>query len=322
MIHPLERPAALGTQLRQLAENITMEATGIYELYGVGLKPKWFAVYEYLLLKGASGIMEIAAGTEQSHPAVIRTVKEMLAAGLVESGHDPADLRRTVIQLSASGVSMAPAMEEALGDVEIAIQGLARETRHNLWMSLAEWKGALAAVPLLTRVRQVRRSRLLGNTRIIPFEERHRRAFYDLNAQWIELYWKLEDADKEALEHPEHILQAGGKIYVAERDGEVLGVCALCRLNGAAYTHELAKLAVSPKAHGLGLGRLLCEAVIHGARQQGCRALFLESNTRLESAIALYRRLGFRPLTDARFHYERGNIQMELLLEDHPSTES
>lgn len=322
MIHPLERSAALGTQLRQLAENITMEATGIYDLYGVGLKPKWFAVYEYLLHKGASGVMEIAAGTGQSHPAVIRTVKEMQNAGLVESGQDAVDRRRTIIQLSATGLSMAAAVEEAVGDVEAAVQGLVHETRHNLWLALAEWKEALESVPLLTRVRHARGARLRGKVRIIPFEERHRRAFYVLNAQWIEQYWKLEAADKEALEHPEHILQAGGQIFVAERDGEVLGVCALCRLDGEAYTHELAKLAVSPKARGLGLGRLLCEAVVKCARQQGCRALFLESNTRLEAAIALYRRLGFRPLADARCHYERGNIQMELLLEDYPSTEA
>lgn len=40
--------------------------------------------------------------------------------------------------------------------------------------------------------------------------------------------------------------------------------------------------------------------------------IFIESNTRLKSAIPIYRKLGFKELPGYYTTYERGDIQMEL----------
>jgi len=75
-------------------------------------------------------------------------------------------------------------------------------------------------------------------------------------------------------------------------------------------------MAVTENARGKNIGRLLGEAVINKARQIGAKKIYLESNTVLEPAINLYRKLGFRKVTGPPSPYTRCNIQMELLLKN------
>ena len=51
------------------------------------------------------------------------------------------------------------------------------------------------------------------------------------------------------------------------------------------------------------------------ARELGASRVFLESNTILEPAINLYRKLGFTPVQDEASPYDRCNIQMEIWLD-------
>jgi GNAT superfamily N-acetyltransferase len=90
-----------------------------------------------------------------------------------------------------------------------------------------------------------------------------------------------------------------------------VGTCALIRMDDSTY--ELAKMAVSPTAHGLGIGERLGRAAITKAKALGASRLYLESNTKLVPAINLYHKLGFqKTVAGAPSPYERCNIQMEL----------
>ncbi|RYY66303.1 MAG: GNAT family N-acetyltransferase, partial [Chitinophagaceae bacterium] len=118
-------------------------------------------------------------------------------------------------------------------------------------------------------------------------------AFRTLNEEWISRYFRMEEEDYKALEHPqEKILDRGGAIVVALLRNEPVGVCALVRHPDGSW--ELAKMAVSPRAQGLGIGRLLGERILAIARERGAETVFLESNTILAPAMALYPKLGFR----------------------------
>jgi len=50
------------------------------------------------------------------------------------------------------------------------------------------------------------------------------------------------------------------------------------------------------------------------AKEAGADKLYLESNTLLTPAIALYHKLGFKKITGKPSPYERSNIHMELTL--------
>jgi GNAT superfamily N-acetyltransferase len=148
---------------------------------------------------------------------------------------------------------------------------------------------------------------------VVDFESRHRDAFRMLNEAWITKYFSLEPSDLEMLDAPEdRIVAKGGAILVAVRGDEVLGVCALLAKGDATY--ELAKMAVADEAQGQGIGTLLGRIAIAKARSLGASRVILESNTRLEPAMALYAKLGFKKIDGGPSPYCRCNIQMELTL--------
>ena len=117
------------------------------------------------------------------------------------------------------------------------------------------------------------------NIRIEPYSLKYRDAFFKLNEEWITNYFQMEKPDRDALKKPqEYILEKGGFIFVATIDDEPMGVCALIKRD-ALNCYELAKMAVSPKAQGKGIGFLLGQAAIDKATALKAERIFLESNT-------------------------------------------
>ena len=94
-------------------------------------------------------------------------------------------------------------------------------------------------------------------------------------------------------------------------DSEVAGTVALKKVQPGVF--EFTKMAVDEKYRGLKIGLLLAQKAIEKARTKGAEKIILYSNTKLEPAIALYRKIGFQevPLDGP---YKRSNIKMEYLL--------
>lgn len=150
---------------------------------------------------------------------------------------------------------------------------------------------------------------------IVPYKKQYRYTFKSLNQWWIEKYFTMEEMDYKALDNPkEYILDKGGHILFALLNKEPLGVCALIPTSLQEYDYELAKMGVSLSAQGKGIGLLLGEAIIEKAKTCGAKKIHLESNTILEPAIHLYRKLGFKEVSGLPSPYSRCNIQMELTL--------
>lgn len=150
---------------------------------------------------------------------------------------------------------------------------------------------------------------------IVPFRPELREAFERLNLRWLEAHSLLEPVDLDFLRDPEgHVLANGGQVLFALRAAEVVGTCAVLRLSPS--TVELAKLAVSPEAQGIGLGRRLCEEALAFARERGAAEVVLTSNSALVAAIRLYESLGFRhePLPPG-VRYASADVYMVLRLE-------
>ena len=139
-------------------------------------------------------------------------------------------------------------------------------------------------------------------------------AFRQLNEEWISRYFAMEAKDEEALNHPRRkILDHGGRIFSAVREGATVGCCALLAMAPGEY--EVAKMAVAESARGGGIGRRLLACVIAEARASGATRLYLETNHQLTPAIRLYESLGFRHLPPERVvpsPYARADVYMEL----------
>ncbi|WP_133272554.1 GNAT family N-acetyltransferase [Hymenobacter radiodurans] len=149
---------------------------------------------------------------------------------------------------------------------------------------------------------------------LLHYESKHQADFKRLNTEWIEQYFHLEPADLCVLDNPEeYVLQRGGHIFLASYGGQIVGTCALYKIDDTSF--ELGKMAVTAALQGRGIGRKLAEAAIAKARALGARRLYLESNTKLAPALHLYRELGFRPtISGLPSPYERSDIQLELFL--------
>ena len=304
---------AIGSRLRLLTDTITADALDIYKLYNVKLQPKWFPVF-HTLTQGNFTITEIAQQIGHSHPSVSKIVAEMANAGLITEKKDK-DGRKNLVSLSKKGRELSEKIKDQYIDVTNAVEAISKEARHDLWKAIEEWEFLLNRKSLFQYVREQRKQRESQKVKIVPYKQKYADAFKKLNEEWINRYFKMEQADLKSLDHPkEYVLDKGGEIFVALYDDEPVGVCALVKMDDPEFDFELAKMAVSPKAQGKSIGWLLGQAIIDKARSLGGKKLYIESNTSLKAAINLYYKLGFTKIAGRATPYERCNIQMELEL--------
>ncbi|WP_289661008.1 bifunctional helix-turn-helix transcriptional regulator/GNAT family N-acetyltransferase [Flavobacterium panacagri] len=307
--------AALGSRLRLMTAAITDDASKIYELYGVDFVPKWFPVFYVLTEERELTITEIANEIGHSQPSVSKIIQEMTNAGIVEESLKTDDKRRNNVVLTAKGLSLSKTIQQQLEDIDVAIDGLISESKHNLWAALEEWEHLLGQKSMFKRVSDQKKLRESKDVEIVEYEPKYKEAFRALNVEWISKYFEMEESDYKALDNPEeYILKKGGKILVALYENEPVGVCALIKMENSEYDFEMAKMAVSPKAQGKSIGWLLGKAIADKAKELGAKKIYLESNTILKPAINLYYKLGFEKVFGLETPYKRCNIQMELVL--------
>ncbi|TCK69188.1 acetyltransferase (GNAT) family protein [Winogradskyella wandonensis] len=149
---------------------------------------------------------------------------------------------------------------------------------------------------------------------IINYHPKYAKFFYDYNIEWLQTFFYVEPYDEEVLSKPEkYIINKGGHIFFAKQGETVYGTVALMPTNEKGI-FELTKMAVLKNARGKKIGQRLLQHCIDFAKTQGLEALMLYSNTKLENAIYLYRKYGFKELELEKDNpYERANIKMLLL---------
>ena len=145
---------------------------------------------------------------------------------------------------------------------------------------------------------------------IVDFRPDHAAAWARLNTAWLaEGGFPIEAKDRRSIDDPNGVFLAdGGRIFIVERDGEAIGCCALIRLDDG---FEVSKMTVTPAARGLGLARQLLQACEAAAREAGAGRLYLETNSALTPAIALYESFGFIHLPARPTPYARADVFME-----------
>ena len=149
---------------------------------------------------------------------------------------------------------------------------------------------------------------------IVDFRPELAGAFRALNEAWITTLFALEPKDEVVLGDPEgQVIARGGRVLFVLEDGEPVGCCALMALPDGGF--ELAKMAVTDAHKRRGLGRALMAAAVERARTAGAPRLYLETNSGLAPALALYRSFGFREIQpETPSPYARADVIMELRL--------
>jgi putative acetyltransferase len=145
---------------------------------------------------------------------------------------------------------------------------------------------------------------------IIPYDSQYYSFFRELNIQWLEQYGLLEDHDIMVLNDPQAtILDKGGAIYLAIADKKIVGSSVLIKAGDDHF--ELAKMAVSESYRGKGISKLLIEKCIDTAMERGAKKISLFSNHQLTTAIALYRKYGFKDVVVEDSPFQTADVKME-----------
>lgn len=148
---------------------------------------------------------------------------------------------------------------------------------------------------------------------IIDFDATYEKRFYDLNIEWLKTFFYVEPFDEEVLSKPDtYIINKGGFIFFAIKDKNVIGTVALMPTEESGIL-ELTKMAVLPEERGQKIGQQLLQHCIDFGKAQNLKGLLLYSNTKLENAIYLYKKYGFKELElETNSPYKRSDIKMLL----------
>jgi N-acetylglutamate synthase-like GNAT family acetyltransferase len=143
----------------------------------------------------------------------------------------------------------------------------------------------------------------------------HTSEFYNLNIEWLETYFYVEDHDKKVLNNPKkYIIDKGGVILFVLLDNAVIGTVALMP-TPSKDIYELTKMAIKPNLRGKKIGQKLMTKVLKIAKVKKINKLILYSNSKLINAIHLYKKFNFKEIdVDKYSPYERANIKMELII--------
>ena len=146
---------------------------------------------------------------------------------------------------------------------------------------------------------------------IINFQDYFEKDFYDLNIEWLEYFFQVEEYDYKVLSNSKkYIINKGGKIFFAESAGNIIGTVALMPTKNK-LVFELTKMAVKPEYRNKGIGKKLLKKCIDYSKSNSYSSIILYSNKKLNNAIHLYRNFGFKEIKmEKKSPYLRANIKM------------
>lgn len=154
---------------------------------------------------------------------------------------------------------------------------------------------------------------MIAEIEIIEYQDRYKNNLYELTIEWLEKDFIIVPEDMEFLNNPKGaVIDKGGHIFFAKSGDEIIGTISLIRKSDKIY--ELAKLAVTEKAKGMGAGKKLMDKCIEIAVEKKIDKLILYTNTKLIPAIQLYLKYGFKEMKPQKNKYAESDLYMELCM--------
>lgn len=301
----------LGTRLKRLSDSLYEQIDHVYQQQEIDLSARVTSLLFLLHEEPQASITELADSLGISHPAVNQMSKKLVAQGYISTAPDPNDERRRLLKLSAEGQQLVSQLQPIWHSMAQHLDDMLSSSKHNLLSAITHLEKQNQQKGLSERISTSLTQNLAEKIEIIPYSDKYKQDFKRLNTEWLEKYFYVEEIDDKVLSNPDtYILDKDGEILFAKLDQEIVGTVALM-LDDQGNV-ELTKMAVTETYQGLKIGKKLLEAAIKRYKESGRPKLFLESNSRLKPAIALYEKFGFKhkPKLDGS-HYQRADVYME-----------
>lgn len=304
---------AFGTRLRLLTDRFIQDGAKIYQKQNIDFEPRWFTMFYLLSQRSPLTITEITAELGYTQPAVTQIANILVKKGLVKVIKDKTDTRKRLLALSPKGIDMISELKPVWRGFENAVKDLFTETGFDMMYIVSKLENALDEKDMYHRISEKIKQEQIDRIEILSYKPEYKDLFRDLNYEWLNKYFTIENEDKVLLLNPEEeIIAKGGEVIFASHKGSIVGTAALLKFSENEF--ELAKMAVTEKVQGRQIGKKLAEEIIRLAKEKNAKVLFLETNVKLSAAMKLYKKLGFILTENHSSKYARSTIKMELKL--------
>lgn len=308
---------ALASRLKRISERLSKEVTLVYKKLNVDFEARWFTLITRLQKKSPAKITELATNLGLSHTAIQSLASELIKKGYIGSIKDEKDERQRLLFITETGQELCKKLDPVWKEIKEANVQLINSVDINFLSKLNLIEDELNKFSMYERVWHRLTGHLPGEVKIQEYTPSLKKHFQRLNYEWLEEYFEIEEKDKFFLSDPKNkIINRGGYVFFAILENSVVGTCAL--LKHSEDRMELAKMAVTKKYRGRGIGRKLLEAAIEKVQSLGMQNLYLQTNKSLKEANILYSNFGFKkikinPLDSSVYQRETYTMKLDIL---------
>lgn len=311
----------LGSRMKRFGDYLIGEVNAIYKNDGIPFEASCFPLLSLVERYGPMSLRDAEQRLGTSHSYVSQKAKYLQKEKLITLRPSISDARSKEMHLTDRGRALIDRARPLWKAMDIAFARLLGEDERKIFSALDALENRMMDAPALRQsvADMLRPADDGGKIEVADYSVAYASAFAELNLEWLEKNFTLQDFDYKVFEDPEkNLIKKGGDIWFAILDGRPVGTAAL--YPEAPGVLELCKMSVAPQCRGMGIGRLLAEEGIARARAMGVEKITLLTNSRkLAPALRMYRDLGFRdiPLTEedtAKYGTGRVDVRMEMLL--------
>ncbi|MDW6021183.1 helix-turn-helix domain-containing GNAT family N-acetyltransferase [Mesorhizobium sp. BAC0120] len=247
------------------------------------------------VLSAGPAASEIAEELRLDPAYLTRILRKFEAAGLIDVRADPADGRRRIIALTASGEAELGELQAAANkDVARLIQSLPDEKLHELSHALQKTAELLGG-PAREKPQLILRPHRAGDVGWVVYRQA---VLYAEEYGWDLTYEAL--VAEIGASFIRNFVPGKEFCWIAELDGVRAGAVFLVRKSEEEA--QLRLLHVEREARGLGIGSKLVAQCMETARRVGYRKMVLWTNDVLADARRIYERAGFKLVSEERHH--------------------
>ncbi len=299
----------LGSRLKRISDLLMKETQLLYKSQNIDFDPYLFPAFNTIIKLKKTTNTEIRDLLHITQPAVTQSLNKLFKNEWITLKIDEQDKRKKWITLSSKGEALYSVLQPLWNILDKTVKQYTVFPADSLLEHLNYFEEKIKNGDFMKTIQEQIKTELEIN--IVTHQEEYASPFYDLNIEWLETYFYVEEFDKEVLSKPQqYIIDPGGHIFYAKQGDEILGTVALMKENEKSF--ELTKMAVAPNQRGKKIGQKLMQYCIDFAKENNFDRLFLYSNTKLENAIYIYRKFGFIEIpVEKDSPYDRSNIKME-----------
>lgn len=279
------------SRFRRISEKLQQDGDKIYDIVGVNFKASWFSVY-YVLAKTDvdQTILDITKQIDFTHITVKNILKDLEKNQLVIIKTNPKDKRSKLVSLSKKGKDLQEKLEPIWLSFSKVLQNVFTSGHPDILNILDRIDYNINKNPIHVSFEKSD----FDSVKIIDYKPSLKGEFYNIAGPWLleVLNGTLEEDDKFTLNHPEKAyLEQGGFLFFAKYKNEIVGCCALKRLDSDSF--EFAKLFINPNYRNLGIATKLVERCISRSIENDAFELWLQTTMSMPQAHKLYYKLGF-----------------------------